>query len=105
VAQSNELAQSLLQGLPERLRSAIGMIVSLATEDVGGRVVRALLEYAEIEERRLAGAGPLTQQDDAKMVGASRGMVNRSLQELVRGGLIEREEGRILLPGLAASIG
>lgn len=97
--ESNELAQSLLQGLSERLRSANRMIESLATRDVTGRVVRTLLQYASFEEGRPVVAEPLTQQDIARMVGASREMVNRSLQELVRRGLIERQPDRILLSG------
>ena len=102
--ESNELAQNLLQGLSERLRSANDLIAALATQDVTGRVTRLLLQYADIEKSQLVVVEPLTQQDVAKMVGASREMVNRSLQELPRRGLIERKEGRIVLSGFAAPL-
>ncbi|MEF8793922.1 Crp/Fnr family transcriptional regulator [Thiohalorhabdus sp.] len=103
--ESPELAQSLLQGLSERLRMANGMIASLATEDVTGRLVRVLLQYGEIDQERLVVAEPFTQQDMARMVGASREMVNRSLQELARQGVIEHGSDRIVLKGLADAIG
>ncbi len=96
---SNELAQSLLQGLSERLRNANHMIEALATLDVHGRVARALLQYARTEEGRVVVAEPLTQQDIAHMVGASREMVNRVLQDLTKRGMIRREGRTMVLDG------
>ncbi|HKJ71174.1 MAG TPA: Crp/Fnr family transcriptional regulator [Gammaproteobacteria bacterium] len=104
LSDSNVLAQSLLQGLSERLRSANSTIASLATQDVTGRVMRVLLEYAEMDDGRSVVAGPLTQKDIAHMVGASREMVNRSLQDMARSGLIEREDDRIVLKGLPGAL-
>jgi len=104
LGESNELAQSLLQGLSERLRGANRMIESLATQDVTGRVVRTLLQYAQLDGGRPVVAEPLTQQDLAQMVGASREMVNRTLQDLVRRGLIERHSDRIVLSGVPRAL-
>ncbi|HKJ87345.1 MAG TPA: Crp/Fnr family transcriptional regulator [Gammaproteobacteria bacterium] len=101
LSRSNELAQSLLQGLTERLRNANRMIESLATLDVYGRVARTLLQYANREEGRLVVTEPITQQDIAHMVGASREMVNRVFQDLVRQGLVRREGRTIVLTGFA----
>jgi CRP/FNR family cyclic AMP-dependent transcriptional regulator len=98
---SNELAQSLLQGMSERLRNANRMIESLATMDVYGRVARTLLQYAQEDGERLVVSEPLTQQDLAHMVGASREMVNRVLQDLAGQGLIIREGRTIILNGLS----
>lgn len=96
---SNELAQSLLQGLSERLRNANRMIEALATLDVHGRVARTLLQYAETRDGQVVVAEPLTQQDIAHMVGASREMVNRVLQDLTRRGMIRREGRTLFLDG------
>ncbi|MFA9460395.1 Crp/Fnr family transcriptional regulator [Thiohalorhabdus sp. Cl-TMA] len=104
LSRSNELAQSLLQGMTERLRNANRMIESLATLDVYGRVARTLMQYADQEEGRLVVSEPLTQQDIAHMVGASREMVNRVFQDLVRQGLIRREGRTIVLSGFSAEV-
>jgi CRP-like cAMP-binding protein len=75
------LALNLSMMLARRLQQASAQILSLATQDVYGRVARTLLDCAKahgrpVDDRAVAIALRLTQNDLASMVGASRERVN-----------------------------
>jgi CRP/FNR family cyclic AMP-dependent transcriptional regulator len=72
-------------------------VKSLALQDVYGRVVRLFMEESDPagEERVLR--MPLTQQDIADRIGASREMVNRVMKQLTTGGYVELRQGRIVI--------
>jgi CRP/FNR family cyclic AMP-dependent transcriptional regulator len=89
-----EIYKNLIKALLEKLRRATQQIEQLAFLDVYGRLARFLIENQNaegiIEEK-------LTQQELADMVGSSRETVNRIFNELVGGGFIEKEKGRIVV--------
>jgi CRP/FNR family cyclic AMP-dependent transcriptional regulator len=93
-ARHPEIYKNLIKALLEKLRRATQQIEELAFLDVYGRLARFLVENQNddgvIEEK-------LTQQELADMVGSSRETVNRIFNELVGGGFIEKEKGRIIV--------
>lgn len=87
-----EIYVNVIKALLEKLRKATQQIEELAFLDVYGRLTRVLIENGNadgvIEEK-------LTQQELADMVGSSRETVNRIFNELVAGGYLAKEKGRI----------
>ncbi|CAG4885103.1 cAMP-binding proteins - catabolite gene activator and regulatory subunit of cAMP-dependent protein kinases [Georgfuchsia toluolica] len=92
-----EVSLAIMRGLANRLRIADRKIESLALLDVYGRVARLLLDSAVESEGRNIIHRPLTKQDIAKMIGASREMVSRVMKDLQQQGLIEEAEDGIVL--------
>ncbi|MGQ0524680.1 MAG: Crp/Fnr family transcriptional regulator [Betaproteobacteria bacterium] len=92
-----EFAIHLVEKLIGRTRALTESVKSLALMDVYGRVARLLLELAVKENGRLVINEPLTQQDIANRVGASREMISRILKDLSRGGYITVEHRRITI--------
>lgn len=92
--ENSSMVYAIMRGLVQRLRQADRRIESLALMDVYGRVARALLECAQIDEegRRLI-REKISRQDIAKMVGASREMVSRVMKDLEERGHIRTLEG------------
>lgn len=88
---------TLLKGLVSRLRETDKKIESLALMDVYGRVAQLLTRMAEPQGDLLVVQEPLTHQEIANMVGASREMVSRILNELIRGDYISVEKKVITL--------
>jgi CRP/FNR family cyclic AMP-dependent transcriptional regulator len=88
----HEIYGNVIRALLEKLRKATQQIEQLAFLDVYGRLTRFLIENQNnmgvIEEK-------LTQQELAEIVGSSRETVNRIFNELVSGGYILKEKGRI----------
>ena len=92
-----EVSLAIMRGLANRLRMADRKIESLALLDVYGRVARLLLDQAEdIGGRRII-TRPMTKQDIAKMIGASREMVSRVMKDLQVQGLIEETDDQIII--------
>lgn len=98
LAENFDVSLSIMRGLVQRLRAADKAIESLALLDVYGRVARLLLEMAEPgpDGHRVV-TRKVTKQDMAKMVGASREMVSRVMKDLQRQGLVEEQDGRLIL--------
>ncbi|GAB6906178.1 conserved hypothetical protein [Desulfosarcina cetonica] len=86
------LYRNVIDTLLDKLRKATQQIEALAFLDVYGRLSRFLTDNQNadgvIEEK-------LTQQELADMVGASRETVCRIYNELVTGGYIAKEKGRM----------
>ncbi len=76
-----EVSIAIMRGLANRLRLADRKIESLALLDVYGRIIK----------------NPMTKQDMAKMIGASREMVSRVMKDLQLQGLIEETDDCIVL--------
>jgi CRP/FNR family cyclic AMP-dependent transcriptional regulator len=87
----------LLKGLVKRLRETDKKIESLALMDVYGRIAQLLMQMAAPKNDVQIIDEPLTHQEIANMVGASREMVSRVLNELSRGGFISVEKKIITL--------
>ena len=92
-----ELALHLIQRLVQRVRTLTRTASRLASVDVYGRLVGLFDALAIDDAGQRVVPGPLSQARIAQRLGASKAMVNRLLQELVQGGFIELERGRIVL--------
>lgn len=98
LADSFDVSLYLMRSLAHRLRGADRQIESLALLDVYGRVARLLLDMAERDGNgRLVVAQKLSRQDIAKMIGASREMVSRVMKDLQQQGLIDENDGQLVL--------
>lgn len=94
---SPEIAARVMQTLATRLRHADRKINSLALTDISTRISRTLLELAIVSNGQRVVGEPFTQKDLASMVGASREMVNRTLQDLQNGGYISVQRKSITI--------
>jgi len=90
-------ALRLIKQLIRRVRTLTGSVKSLALLDVYGRVARLLIDLAERDGGHWVVPGPLTHQEIASRIGASREMVTRILKDLHTGGYIEVESRRIVV--------
>jgi len=97
LAGSFELTTRIMLALVARLRRADRQIESLALMDVYGRVARALLDMAKPENGTYVIAQAPSRLDLARMVGASREMVNRVIKELKAEGHIVIDKRRFVL--------
>ena len=89
LSRNSRLALNLMRVFSKRLREATGKIASLALMDVYGRIVQLFNELAHHKNGKHVIEDPLTQQDIANSIGASREMVCRILKDLVSGGYIQ----------------
>jgi CRP/FNR family transcriptional regulator, cyclic AMP receptor protein len=103
LAAEPEFAINLLVQVIRRARSATEAARSMALLGVFSRVATALQEAVEALPDHLGSAGfpivlePITHQDIASRVGASREMISRLLKDLEKGGYIEMGTKRITL--------
>lgn len=88
------VATTILMDVAARLRRMIARSRMLTMDDVYGRVVKLLRGGADGSGRV---AERLTHAEIGQRVGATREMVGRVLRDLVRGGYIEANEGRIVI--------
>lgn len=92
-----DFALHMIENLIARVRHATENVKSLALSDVYGRLVRLLLSLAVQRDGRTVVPEPLTQQDIAERVGASRDMISRLLKDLVGGGYLKVEDRTITI--------
>ncbi len=92
-----DLAIHLIQSLVQRVRTLTRTVGRLASADVYGRLVGLFDALAVDWQGQRVVPGPLTQARMAERLGASKAMVNRLLQDLVRGGYIDVTRERIVL--------
>lgn len=99
--ESYQLALNLMSTLSIRLRQTTEAVQSLTSLDVSQRMVKKLLHLAGRQGRRtregICIRGRLTQQELASLIGSSRESANRALRALERKGLIDFQNGRIVL--------
>jgi CRP-like cAMP-binding protein len=99
---SHQLALNVMLALSTRLRETNESIKSLASLDVTRRIAKRLLSLALRQGERLTNdsiriASPLTQGDLASLISASRESTNRALRALQRKGLIDMQDGYLIL--------
>ncbi|MBN1583318.1 MAG: Crp/Fnr family transcriptional regulator [Anaerolineae bacterium] len=99
---SHQLALNVMLTLSTRLRETNESIKSLASLDVTRRIAKRLLSLAlrqgeRITSDRIRITSPLTQGDLASLISASRESTNRALRALQRKGLIDMQEGYLIL--------
>lgn len=97
VDRNGRIALKVMRGLIQRLRHLTEDVKSLALMDVYGRVARLLLQLATEKDGVQVIEEPLTQQDIASRVGASREMVSRIFKDLRAGGYIETEGRKLVI--------
>lgn len=91
-----ELALDMVDSLIARVGFLTQRVRGLATLDVYGRMVDLFATLAQAEDGQ-AVLPRMTQQAIAERIGASRGMVNKLLQDLVRGRYLQVEHDRMVL--------
>lgn len=99
-----EVAITLLGVLSNKIRQLTEKVKQMALSNVYERIVIALQEMAVVDgDVRVIHHRP-SQEDLAKMIGSSREMVNKVMQELTKGGyIIVREKDLIINKKLPAS--
>jgi CRP/FNR family cyclic AMP-dependent transcriptional regulator len=91
-----QIALDIIGHLVDQVSSLTERVSALALNDVYGRLAATLRDLAKEEGGRLI-TQPLTQQELAQMIGASREMVSRIFKELKVGGYIRIDDKRIVL--------
>ncbi len=91
------IAIELLKTVIKRMRNTTEQVSSLALLDVYGRIAKVLTNMVKLQPDGKETTDPLTHQELSTMVGASREMVTRILNDLKRGGYIAVENHRIEL--------
>ena len=97
LASRPDLAFHQIQRMAQRVRTLTHTVSRLASVDVYGRLIGLFDALAVDDGRHRIVRGPLSQARIAERLGASRAMVNRLLQDLVRGGYIEMSRDHIVL--------
>ena len=95
--QHPELAFKMIVDLTKRIRDLTRNVKKLALMDVYGRVANTLLQLAQKDGADLITSIPLTQQEIANRVGASREMVARIMKDLETGGYIRQQNKKIII--------
>lgn len=83
-----DIAIELLKTVIKRMRNTTEKVSSLALVDVYGRLAKTLSDMAKTQPDGSMMTEPLTHQELSTIVGASREMVTRILNDLKRGGYI-----------------
>jgi CRP/FNR family transcriptional regulator, cyclic AMP receptor protein len=91
------IALALIGELIGRVRRLTEQVKSLALQDVYGRLTGLLTTLAEHRDGQLVIEPRPTHQELASRIGASREMVTRILGDLVRGGYVQMDSGRMVL--------
>ena len=91
------IAIELLQILSKRMRHLTDRASSLALMDVYSRLVSTLTKLATPQEDGRLITNSLTHQELSSMIGASREMVTRILNDLKKGDYISTEDHRIVI--------
>ena len=97
IARDRRFAKYLLLRLIKRGRSLASAVRALALQDVRGRVVGLLLDLARDEGGSRVVRPRLRQREIAERVGASPGMVSRVVKDLVLGGYITMKSTGIIV--------
>jgi CRP/FNR family transcriptional regulator, cyclic AMP receptor protein len=97
----------ILEGLAAQAREPIETVSDIGYAQIRERVVRKLLQLAAThgqarDDESIEIAVSVSQTTLAGLVGASRENVNRALSNLTADGVLRLEQGRILIPDIAA---
>jgi CRP/FNR family transcriptional regulator, cyclic AMP receptor protein len=97
VAEDSDLALMLVRVLAQRLKSAYERNTDLAYEPLERRVLRTLSKLACMRHGAIVVDRPLSINELANMVAASRTRVSLAVQDLIRRGRLSRIEGKFVL--------
>jgi CRP/FNR family transcriptional regulator, cyclic AMP receptor protein len=92
-----DVAIKLLNVLSEKIRSLTQKVKQLALSNVYERTIKVLNEMAHPQGDMLIIDARPTQYELATMVGSSREMINKIMQELIKGGYIVLEEKSLII--------
>jgi CRP/FNR family transcriptional regulator, cyclic AMP receptor protein len=91
------IAIDLLGVLSEKIRHLTDKVKLMALSNVYERVIKTLMAMAVVENEITVIHNRPTQQELAEMVGASREMINKIMQELTKGGYITTESKTMII--------
>lgn len=94
IEQNPQITTVIVRTITQRLRRATVTIRSLALENVYQRLAAKLMELSEPTENYLALPRKYSNYELATMIGASREMVGKLLNDLVAGDYIEKRQNR-----------
>jgi CRP-like cAMP-binding protein len=95
-----KIAIAMISTLVERLRKADEKIEALAFQEVGERLIHALLDGASRDVREPKGflrSSKRTHKELASMIGSSREAVSKGMKILATNGVVRESEGHILI--------
>ncbi len=95
IQRNPNIAIELLKTVIKRMRNTTVQVSSLALLDVYGRIAKTLANLVKTQADGREISEPVTHQEISTMVGASREMVTRILNDLKKGGYISIENHRI----------
>lgn len=96
LADHPQIALDIIGHLVDQVSSLTDRVSALALNDVYGRLAATLKDLAKQEDGKWI-TQPVTQQELAQMIGASREMVSRIFKELKAGDYIRIDDKRIVL--------
>ncbi|NOY67008.1 MAG: Crp/Fnr family transcriptional regulator [Gammaproteobacteria bacterium] len=97
LSNSPSMSINLMKSMTTRIRELTDKIRSLALVDVRGRVIDTIMRLAIIKDNKLVVAEKLTHQEIANMVGASREMVTKILNDLTEKKYISIKNREIII--------
>ena len=100
VTKDPKMAIALITTLVGRLRKADEKIESLAFQEVGERLIRALLDGSRGEDKGAKGflkGARRTHKELASIIGSSREAVSKCMKVLVTSGIVKETEGHVLI--------
>jgi CRP/FNR family cyclic AMP-dependent transcriptional regulator len=100
VTKDPKIAIALMTTVVGRLRKADEQIEALAFQEVGERLVRALLDGSSREDKGAKGflkGARRTHKDLASMIGSSREAVSKCMKVLATRGIVKEAEGHMLI--------
>jgi CRP/FNR family transcriptional regulator, cyclic AMP receptor protein len=100
VTKDPKIAIALMTTMVGRLRKADDKIESLAFQEVGERLIRALLDGSSREGKSAKGflrGAKRTHKELAGLIGSSREAVSKCMKVLVSTGVVREAEGHILI--------
>ena len=92
-----DIAFRLIRIVTQRLRKATDDLRTLALKNVYQRLALKLIELSEEQDGMRVLTRKYSQQEFAKMIGASREMVGKVLVDLDKGGFTDTDNGRLRL--------
>jgi len=100
VTKDPKIAIALMTTMVGRLRNADEKIESLAFQEVGERLIRALLDGSSREDKGAKGflkSAKRTHKELAGIIGSSREAVSKCMKVLVTSGIVKEAEGYMLI--------
>lgn len=91
------VASAIISTLVSRIRDMTEDVSCLALMDVYSRIVRVLKSESKPNEDGIMQTGPMTHQELANRVGASREMISKILKDLKKGGYIDTSDKKIAI--------